>query len=59
MSVGPATLTHLLAGEQPRHGASQPQAQQSSQWFESDPVLCVYNLARSAQAVQLDLQEAL
>jgi len=37
MSVGPSTLTHLLAREPLRHGPSQPQAQQSSQWFESDP----------------------
>lgn len=58
MSVGPAALTHLLARKQPRHGASQPQAQQSSQWFEADPlwlrcfesdlVLCVHNLAEEA-----------
>ena len=37
MSVGPSTLTHLLAREPLRHGPSQAQAQQSSQWFESDP----------------------
>ena len=36
MSVGPSTLTHLLAREQPRRGASP--SQQSSQWFEADPM---------------------
>src|ERR1700727_3791601 len=36
MSVGPSTLTHLLAREHPRHNSNQPH--QSSQWFEADPM---------------------
>src|ERR1700678_47825 len=40
MSVGPPTLTHLLAREHRRNGANQPQAQTqpSRQWFAADPM---------------------
>jgi maltose alpha-D-glucosyltransferase/alpha-amylase len=38
MSVGPSTLTHLLAREQPRATTAGHVQAQQSQWFEADPL---------------------